>query len=378
MFYYIANVQNNTFEVLRQCSEEEYSRIKKLQEPLSTILYRVNRRIEPLQKAFKRISTINIALMKQTNEYDRYDLSDAVSNFLFRFRKHLDNWETYLKRECADVPERYKAFKEATSQAYDSHIEYQLIYHLRNVDQHCDNIISGLQLGISEDGATYIEATAKCKYLLSVSDDWKPNEKELLQEHEEIDLYKYLSVAYRCIQEIHQTILNTFFSMDLYDNCYKIVGLSNEFHDKREHLKIFCQEEELTEEYFRRPRKTLNMEDWMVKECINLLKIYLKKNMPVAVVLYHGSISCEFIDEFAINLDKQEKKCDININEMIKVENWNYLCTSKKIDVIKDLYTVIAINKALSKEQQLDMKDRIKRFVDVLVWKEHLENEEYP
>ena len=55
MYYYIANVQNKKFEVLRQCSAEEYKRIEQLQEPIKTILFSANRRIDPLKRAYKRI-----------------------------------------------------------------------------------------------------------------------------------------------------------------------------------------------------------------------------------------------------------------------------------------------------------------------------------
>lgn len=373
MYYYIANVQNKKFEVLRQCSEEEYKRIEQLQEPIKIILFSANRRIDPLKRAYKKISTINIALMKQTGEYNQYDLGDAISGFLFQLRKYLDNWETYLKRECKETPERLKAFTEATHKAYDEHIEYQIVYRLRNVDQHCDSIIQNLRMGIAEDGAIYIEAKTKCSYLLSVSSDWKPDERKHLEEHDEIDLFKYISVTYRCIEEIHQATLNSFFSLELYENCYKIIGCANEFFDKREGLKFFCQEEELTKEFWERPQKTLNMQDWMVRECINLLTLFIRNNTSVAIVLYHGSFPCDFIDSFATNLDKEEEKNNIQIGSLIRTEKWAYRCYSKKIDLQNDASIIVAVNTALQGDKEKEIADQIGRFLDVLVWKSQLE-----
>ena len=373
MFYYIANVQNGVIEVLRQCSNEEYKRIEQLQEPIKSILFRANRRIDPLQRVYNRISTINIGLMKQTGEFSRYDLSDAISNFLFQLRKYLDNWETYLKREYQEKPEHLQAFTEATHKAYDGNIEYQIVYHLRNVDQHCGSIIQGISIGIAEDGTKYIKAKTKCSYLLSISNDWKPDEKRHLEANDEIDLFHYISVAYRCVQEIHQATLNSFFSMELYENCYMIIGIANEFFEKREGLKFFCQEEELTKEYWEKPQKTLNMHDWMVKECLHLLTLFIRNNASVAVVLRHGSFSFDAIDTFAIDLDKEEEKKSLQIGDLIKVNNWNYRCYSQKIDVFNDAYIIIAINIALQRNEENKIADQIGRYMDVLVWKRHLE-----
>lgn len=376
MFYYIASVQRERFKILRECSKDEVTRIEQLREPIATILYRANRRIDPLTRAFKKISEINVALMKQTSEYRKEDLCDAVSTFLFQFRKYLDNWETYLKRDCSNTPERYKAFQEATHKAYDDHIEYQIIYHLRNVDQHCDSIISTISMGTADDGAIYIEAKAKCDHLLSVFDDWKPKEKKHLQEHETIDLFKYIQIAYKCIEEIHQATLNSFFSLELYENCYKIVGIANEFRDERENLQFLCQDEELTKESFERQNTTLNMHNWMVNECIHLLTLFLKNNLSVAIVLYHGDLSCDFIDDFAINLDKRDENGDVNIGQVLTLGKWKYSCYARTTDLLNDSYTAIAINHALPQTEGRTLENRVSRFVNVLVWKHCLHDEE--
>ena len=88
MYYYIANFQNNKFEVLRQCSEEEYKYIDQLKESISTILFRANRRIYSLNRAYKKMSIINIALKKQTGEFNQNDLGDAIMlAFTFCYQK---------------------------------------------------------------------------------------------------------------------------------------------------------------------------------------------------------------------------------------------------------------------------------------------------
>ena len=228
-------------------------------------------------------------------------------------------------------------------------------------------------MGTAEDGAIYIEAKTKCSYLLSISDEWKPDEKKHLEGNDEIDLFKYTVVAYRCIEEIHQVTLNSFFSIELYENCYKTIGYANEFFDKREGLKFFCQEEELTKEFWDRPKKILNMQDWMVRECIHLLTLFIRNNTSVAIVLYHGSFPCDSIDSFAINLDKEENKTDLQIGSIIRTEKWDYQCYSKEINLQNDASIIVAVNTTLQRDEKMEIADQIGRFLDVLVWKKQIE-----
>ena len=228
-------------------------------------------------------------------------------------------------------------------------------------------------MGTAEDGSIYIEARTECRHLLSISDEWKSDVKKHLEEHDEIDLFKYIAVAYRCIEEIHQAILNSFFSLELYENCYKIIGYANEYFDKREGLKFLCQEEELTEEFWKRSQNALNMQDWMVKECLHFLTLFIRKNTSMAIVLYHGSFPCDSIDSFAFSLDKEEKKTDLQIGSLIRTKEWVYQCYSKRIDLLNDAFIIIAVNTALQRNKEKDIADQIGRFIDVLVWKKRLE-----
>jgi len=371
MFYYIASVHKNKIEILRDSCEAEFQKIKNLREPVATIIDN-NRRIDPLQKTFKKISTINASLLTQTDEYDMDDLNEAISTYLFRLRKYLDNYETYLKRQFGEASVHYATFKQATKDSYDNHPKYRILYQLRNADQHCDSIVTNVSIGIADDGARYIEARARSEYLLSVFDHWKSNEKEYLKEQQEVDIFKCISITNACIHEIHQKTLNCFFSLELYENCYKIIGYSNEFSEKREDISFICQNEELTREFWEQPKKNLNMDSWMVRQCIGILALFLRNNYSVATILYHGSFPECRIDEYGIDLKQEGNKTGLEIGNLVKIDGCDYRCHSKIIDLIRDAYTIIAVNMALPREKEKQISEQFSRYIDVLIWKRML------
>ena len=368
MYYYIASFRGEDIAILRQSDESEYQRITELSKPISSILTNA-KRIEPLQKTFKKISAVNIALMKKNPDYDISDLNDTISEYLFRLRKFFDNWETYLKRTFGADSSNYKEFKKATNNEYDSHIEYQIVYHLRNADQHCDNIVSNIIIGNADDGATYIKAISKCSYLLSIFDRWKKDEKTYLATHESIDIFSFISTMQKCINRIHQKTMDTLFSESLYNNCAKLLEYANEFPDTREHLFFLKQDRELNEEFYSKSRFTFNRTNWMVKQCIGLLQLFLRNNTDVAIVAYHGNLPYSCSDDYSINLDAQEKTVDLNIGELIKVNDKQYRCYNKRIDLVNDAYTAIVINTALGGKEEAIICKQWNQYIEALIWK---------
>lgn len=365
MFYYLAYIKSNNFEILRQSNEDEYAHINKLREPLATVL-NANRRIDPVQRAFNKISTINKSLLQQLQEYTVNDLNDAISNYLFRLRKYLDNYETYIKRNYGETSIQFKAFKKATGDAYDKNDEYKIVYQLRNADQHCDNIVSNISMGIDENGARYIEAIAECNNLLSVFSKWKPVERQHLQTVNQIDIFRYIVIAHKCINEVHQRVLDTFFSEELYDNCCSIVNYANEYFDKRDGLHFLCQKEELTKEYFNRPRKTLNTDSWLVTQCIKLLCIHLKNNIPSAVVLYKGVLPCAIVSNYVIDLNEQNAQ-DLCVGSLVRISNMDYICFTEFILLDKDIDFFIAINKKVPRGEGQEIGNRFCNIFKVLI-----------
>ena len=54
----------------------------------------------------------------------------------------------------------------------------------------------------------------------------------------------------------------------------------------------------------------------------------------MAIVLYHGDLSCDFIDDFAINLDKQDENGDVNIGQVLTLGKWKYSCYARTTDLL--------------------------------------------
>ena len=291
MYYYLASIIENKIEVLRDSNETEYTSIQALQASVHNFMMQ-NKRSSYEKKAFDRISRINVALLSGKHDYNVDDLNNAISEYLFAFRKFLDNWETHIKREYGEDSELFKTFKKATVHAHSNNIEYKIVYQLRNADQHCDKIVTSISVGTEDNGERYIEAKAKTDYLLTVFKKWKTDEKEYLHQHENIDIFRFLSITHKCIQRIHLELMNFFCTESLYEDCCAILEKSNEYYTQRNGLSFLCQEEELTKEFFSRPRKTLNNHSWMVRECIDLLKIFFRNNLNVVSVLYYGK-SCQ-------------------------------------------------------------------------------------
>lgn len=373
MYYYVGIFKKGTIKIIRDSDEHEVKKIDTLLEPVKKMLMH-NKRLEPLKKAFEKISTINTSLMLKTDEYDVDDLNEAISNYLFRLRKYLDNWETYLKKECGEDSKQYSTFKQATNDAYDKNPEYQIVYQLRNADQHCDSIVTNVRIGIDAKGERHIEAKAKCDYLLSMYKKWKTCEEQYLKAQTEIDIIKYIEIANKCIYEIHIKTVNSFCSIELYENCYKVIAYSNEFPDDREDVVFFCEEEQLTKEFFERPTKNLHPSSWLVENCINILILFMRNNMSLASVIYHGTFASGRLEEYAIKLEKEGKEALLSIGDLVKINDVDYICFARTIDLVRDSNTVVAVNASLSKEKRKEIGSQISRFVDVLVWKEKMKD----
>ena len=70
------------------------------------------------------------------------DINRHILNYLSAIRTFLDHSETNLKRRYGMKSERFKRFKKACFEAYDSKFSYRFLYALRNYAQHC-----GMPLG---------------------------------------------------------------------------------------------------------------------------------------------------------------------------------------------------------------------------------------
>ena len=106
----------------------------------------------------------------------------------------------------------------------------------------------------------------------------------------------------------------------------------------------------------------------MVKQCIGLLHLFLRNNTDVAIVAYHGDLPYSCSDDYSINLDAQEKTVDLNIGQLIKVNDKQYRCNNKRINLENGAFTAIIINTALSGKEEAIICKQWNQYIEALVW----------
>lgn len=104
------------------------------------------------------------------------DVQYKLSQFLFEFKKFLDNWETEIKRKYGKESDEIKIFKTTQAQEFDNHMEYRIMYRLRNYDQHCGNIVSNISCKINENEEREYKVLANRDILLNNFKEWKEPE----------------------------------------------------------------------------------------------------------------------------------------------------------------------------------------------------------
>lgn len=370
MYYYIASYINSAISIHRESNEEEYKAVCELQSPLQKV-DKHKRRFDSVRRAYERIVKIGDSLMGHSDDYDIEDFGNAISDYMFSFRKFLDTWETHIKRTCGEDSDLYRIFKKSTAKAYDNHDEYKIVYQLRNADQHVDQVVDLISIGMNSDGTPYIKANADCARLMQIYSKWKAPEKAHLQQHQSIDLFAYIKVAHTCIMQIELDLVNYFMSEELYDSCCKMLVKANEFFEQRKGLAFLCQQEEMTKEFWSRPSKTLNNHHWMIPECIGMLEAFLRNNIRVATILCHGKNYAIPLANVATELSWEQIEQMHPGNKLI-ISGTPYVCYSVIMDYINQSKLVLAVNAAIPVKEQESRCIRFKQYTNALLGKELL------
>lgn len=368
MFYYVASYMNSTISIHRESDEEEYKAICELQVALQEV-EKHKRRFDSIRRAYNRITKISTSLLSNSDDYDIQDFGNAISEYMFSFRKFLDNWETYIKRTFGENSDLFRIFKASTATAYDKHDEYKIVYQLRNADQHVDQVVDLISVGTNSDGTPYIKANADCSRLLSIYSKWKAVEKKHLQQYHSIDLFAYVKVAHACIEQIELNLVNYFMSEELYDSCYKILVKANEFFEQRQGLAFLCQEEEMTKEFWSRPSKTLNNHSWMIPECIRMLESFLRNNIHVATILCHGKDYSTPLVNVSTELSWEQIE-QMHPGNKIIISGRPYVCYSIIMDLLNQSKLVLAVNAAISPREQGTRCIRFQKYANALLGKD--------
>lgn len=232
------------------------------------------------------------------------DITYHLSNYLFRVRKYLDNWETHINRKYGKTSSFMNKFKDATSNEYDNHMEYRIMYQLRNFDQHCDSIVSSINIGLNQNSDKCLKVALSRDRLLNEYKKWKEIEKiDLRSLDNEIDALALVNEYHKCVLRIHKNILKYHMVRELYMDCAELLKYGNEYKEKREKLYFVVQEKVIDKSFWQQSTKSLNFKSWCVPQCYEILLQHIKQNMQLAKVLYCGKQYELLLKDAAIKVD---------------------------------------------------------------------------
>lgn len=341
MYYYFAEFNKETLNIKREATEEEYNNIQSHVVKISKMMFDKNR-IEPVLDAYNElISTIdNIPLKTNFNELNK--VQSDLSQYLFSFKKFLDNWETEINRKFGKQSSEFQLFKNAQNTEYDKYMEYRIMYRLRNYDQHCGNIISKISRYIDKNGNPACKLLMDRDYLLENFHEWKQEEIEYLSNQS-----KYMKID-NFVYQLQNSILTIFektiqihFNIDFFRSCAEIIKVANEFENEN-NIFIIKNEKELDKDFWEKPTIQLHFISLMVHNCKELLAMFFKNNHRVIKVLYYGEkYKCQ-LKNIGIEIDAEAAQKVIN-SQIINFQGQKMIRLLIKIELgNSNLYAVLA------------------------------------
>ncbi len=341
MYYYIAEVSKDLISIKRDASTEEYNKIEPHIKMISKMLVDKNR-IEPVIFAYKKLIESISSLSSQTDMYESRNIQYNLSQYLFEFKKFLDNWETDLSRKYGKKSKELKTLKNAQSEEYEEHMEYRIMYRLRNYDQHCGSIISQVTAYIDENENKSFKILMNRDLLLDNFDEWKQPEIEYLKrQSENIEIRKYIAQLQKSIIAIYEKTMQIHFNRTFLASCAKIIEFANEF-DNEDNIRIIENEEEINEEFWDQPTKTLNFVHLMVPICKEVLAIYFRNNIRSIKIIFYGNKYRDRLKNFGIetNATIAEK---ISHSQFVNLAGQNMVRLIYTIEITNgDMYAVLA------------------------------------
>ena len=306
MHYYYVTTLDNTITYEREATAEEYDSLSPHIAKVSRMLMD-KRRIDIVTNAHKKVMLEFGRLENgEKTPYQSDELVFSLTYYLAAFKKYLDNWETHLKRTYGKSSEEFKLFKLAQNKEYDNHMEYRIFYRLRNYDQHCGNLVSKIIAKVLPDGSSQYLVLADRNRLLHDFDEWKPEEITYLSSCEDyFDIRPLIQVFHRCIDRIHDEIMQIHFSTDFYISCATIIAVAKEF-DNEDNVQIIRNEDEINWADLDIAGKSLNLTYLQVPICKKILEIHFINNRKWIKVLYHGVSLKKSFANFGYEIDFQK------------------------------------------------------------------------
>jgi hypothetical protein len=142
------------------------------------------------------------------------NINRHLLNFLSAVRTFLDHTETKLKKHYGSDSHRYKRFKDACSQAYDTNFSYRFLYRLRNFAQHCGLPLGTLTLHSTETPphSGHVQHSLEVKFnrdeLLLERDLWGNQlMKEIETLPEQFEITPHVAETMKCLEKINLTVI---------------------------------------------------------------------------------------------------------------------------------------------------------------------------
>lgn len=342
MYFYFAECKEDSITVIRDASEEEANHVHELNKPISDMLVD-KERINAFSRAYSQLfETI------RSNSGDRRDLAEVIqqkfSQLLFEFRKFCDNWETKLVHEYGKESDEYKTYKAVTGDEYDNHMEYRIMYQLRNYDQHCGAIFSKVNVSVSEDGTVITTPLASREYLLRNFSKWKAEEKTFLESQEEyIDFLPYAEILYKCVERIHEKTMQLHFNNDFFVSCAKLICIANEFANE-DYVTLITTENTFPEEL--EQGKQINITTFFIPLCKKLLKTHIINNRKFVKILYWGDKYQNNLEEIATKVLEYDVANKLMKSQFINLQGQEMIRTNMQMQLDNgDGFAVLADRK---------------------------------
>lgn len=368
MHYYFASKEDETINIIREASEKEYLFLKERFSKITKMMSD-KKRIENFIKCYEKI----------LNYYDKFthdanlrevseELNAGLAAYLGSFKKFSDNWQTKITREYGKDSNELKIFKKAFAEQYDQHMEYRIVYRLRNYDQHCGDIVSRINGFMEEEKAVY-KVCMDRNYLLANFGEWKKEEREYLSKCDElIEILPVFKIFHQCVLNAFESIMKIHINSDLNQCCTEILNLTNDISDD-DVIYIWADKVDIAEHADVKEDFSINITGIDRKLCASVLKMHIRANQHIVKILYHGEKIGKKISDCAIyvekdnfkNVDPQSPFFIINGKRYIRLISQIWLMTG-------DFYGVFADTR-LKKADQDKLYVEFKEYLQALLGK---------
>lgn len=366
MFYYFAEMKDDTIKVLRKATEQEIKNLSGDMEVVSKMLAD-GKRIDLLTKAYSKIKE-TFEKMEESNTICNYDdFNLAIVGYLSSFKKYTDNWQTYLTRKYGKNSEQMMLLKSATNDEFDKHMEYRIIYRLRNYDQHCGNIISNIQKFADDNNQHAIKLLMKRDYLLENFHEWKQEEIDFLRAQPDlIEFLPIFEVFHRCILRIHEKVMQYHFTREFYQSCARIILVTNEFLET-DNIMVLSNNTKSDKEFLSNTEGFSCKFTFLQKElCKKMLINHIIQNKNIVKIFFHGYKNIKYLNDIGTGMNDELAEKIAN-NEIIKFDKKSWIRTLMEIIPSKNkIYAVFVRLDLGMKEIECTEKD-YKIYMEALI-----------